>query len=62
MTGKKSIGSETTGNDTRKKDNEWGSGVKQAGGFSDKERHGRHPPDTLHQGQKDLHPPKQKKH
>jgi hypothetical protein len=62
MTGKQSTDNKNAGNDTKKTDDDWGSGVKQAGGFTDKEKHGKHPPDTLHQGQKDLHPPKQKKH
>jgi hypothetical protein len=62
MTGKQSADPQKPGKESGKAENEWGSGVKQTEGFSDKERHGRHPPDTLHQGQKDLHPPKPKKH
>lgn len=62
MTGQHAPDPKQPGKESGKPDGEWGAGVKQAGSFTDKERHGSHPPDTLHQGEKDRHPPKPKKH
>lgn len=53
---KQSTGS---GNDTGKSGNDSGSNVKEARGPSYDERHGKHPPNTLYKGPKDMHPPKQ---
>jgi hypothetical protein len=59
MTGKQSTGSKNTGNDTGKTGNASGSNVKESRGPSYDERHGKHPPNELYKGPKDLHPPKQ---
>lgn len=52
---KQSTRSRNTANYTGKTGNDSGSRVKEARGPSYIERHGKHPPNTLYKGPKDLH-------
>jgi hypothetical protein len=44
------------GNDTGKTGNASGSNVKEARGPSYEEQHGKHPPNKLYTGPKEMHP------
>jgi hypothetical protein len=57
MAGKQATGSKHTGNETGKTGNDSGSNVKEARGPSYVERHGKHPPNKLYKGPKDMPPP-----
>jgi hypothetical protein len=59
MGAKTSTSSQNTGNDTGKSGNDSGSHVKEARGPSYVEHHGKHPPNKIYTGPKDMHPPEQ---
>lgn len=56
---KMTSGNKGSGNDTGKSGNDSGSNVKEARGPSYQEHHGKHPPNKIYTGPKDMHPPKQ---
>lgn len=60
MTGKQASGSKHNANDTGKTGNDSGSNVKEARGPAYDEHRGKHPPNTMYKGPKDMHPPKKR--
>jgi len=59
MGAKTSSSDKDTGNTTGKTGNDSGSNVKEARGPAYEEHHGKHPPNKIYTGPKDMHPPKQ---
>lgn len=60
MGAKDGSGSKHNANDTGKTGNDSGSNVKEARGPSYVEHHGKHPPNELYKGPKDMHPTKKR--